>query len=74
MTDAGTHGALPRDRLAAAPGDDPSGPNATRDDEQLLRLTAAGDDRAFAAFVDRHQAGIWRRAPALTGQGRTPRT
>lgn len=69
MTDAGTHGALPRDRLAAAPGDDPSGPNDTRDDEQLLRLTAAGDDRAFAAFVDRHQAGIWRRALALTGQG-----
>lgn len=39
------------------------------DDAALLRLTATGDDAAFATFVDRHQAGIWRRAMALTGQG-----
>ncbi len=45
------------------------GTPAVRDDAELLRLTATGDDGAFATFVDRHQAGIWRRAMALTGQG-----
>lgn len=44
------------------------GTAAVLDDAALLRLTATGDDGAFAIFVDRHQAGIWRRAMALTGQ------
>lgn len=45
-----------------------AGTPALEDDATLLRLTATGDDGAFATFVDRHQAGIWRRAMALTGQ------
>jgi len=38
------------------------------DDATLLRLSAGGDETAFARFVERHQAGVWRRAVALTGQ------
>lgn len=45
-----------------------AGTPAMVDDATLLRLTATGDDGAFATFVDRHHAGIWRRAMALTGQ------
>jgi RNA polymerase sigma-70 factor (ECF subfamily) len=37
------------------------------DDVELLHRAAAGDDVAFAHFVTRHQAGVWRRAQALTG-------
>jgi len=36
------------------------------EDAELLRLAAAGDEGAFARFVERHQAGVWRRALALT--------
>lgn len=40
---------------------------ASADDAELLQRAAAGDDAAFADFVTRHQAGVWRRARALTG-------
>jgi len=38
------------------------------EDAELLRLAAAGEDGAFTRFVDRHQAGVWRRALALTDE------
>lgn len=41
---------------------------APEDDARLLQLTASGDARAFARFVERHQGGVWRRALALAGQ------
>jgi RNA polymerase sigma-70 factor, ECF subfamily len=49
-----------------APG---PGPAPGPDDAELLRLTVAGDEGAFARFVDRHQAGVWRRALTLTDHG-----
>lgn len=35
-------------------------------DDELLRLTAQGDERAFATFVERHAGGVYRWALALT--------
>ncbi len=52
---------------AAVHADGPGG-RPGPEDAELLRLAAAGDDRAFADFVERHQAGVWRRALALTDQ------
>lgn len=43
-----------------------TGAAAQGEDAELLRLAAAGDDGAFARFVERHQAGVWRRALTLT--------
>lgn len=55
------------DAPGPAPGDDAPGLAPGDEDAELLRRADAGDDRAFATFVTRHQDGVWRRALALTG-------
>lgn len=35
------------------------------DDAELLRRSALGDEAAYASFVARHEAGVWRRARTL---------
>ena len=44
-----------------------SAPTTTRSDEELLRLTLAGDEQAFAALYRRRQAGIFRFALQMCG-------
>ena len=39
---------------------DPLPPHSGPDDATLLARTAAGDESAFACFVDRHEARLWR--------------
>ena len=39
----------------------------TQADDQLLKLSAAGDEAAFAALYDRHQAGVYRFVLFLSG-------
>ena len=44
-----------------------SAPQTMRSDEELLRLTLAGDEQAFAALYRRRQAGIFRFALQMCG-------
>lgn len=41
---------------------------ASRSDLELLQLTAAGDDSAFAVFVERYQRAVFRHACCLAGR------